>query len=184
MNGKESSLKQIPKDILPILDNLEIAGNVVKITAQLNRQTYVKANEVLEALGGKWDRKAKGHVFQADPADILEEAVLTGEYSNKKQDFGFFETPPELAEKIVELADIKTGMDILEPSAGRGNLLKAIPEDLQPEVTVRAIDILGENVDVLLDAGFLYAGEGDFLNYDVCDIGLFDRIIKIGRAHV
>ena len=39
----------------------------------------LKVNDVLENIGGKWDRKAKGHVFDEDPTDRLETVFLTGE---------------------------------------------------------------------------------------------------------
>ena len=118
-------MPKINNALLPVLDSVQIDGNVVRLAQQLDRPTYVAVNKVLESIGGKWNRKAKGHVFNMDPAEILEEVILTGEYSSKKQDFGFFETPPELAKKVVELADIRPGMSILEPSAGRGALLIA-----------------------------------------------------------
>lgn len=40
-----------------------------------------------------------------------------------------FITPPTLAARMVEAADIQPGMRILEPSAGTGNILAAIPGD-------------------------------------------------------
>lgn len=39
-----------------------------------------------------------------------------------------FPTPPELAERMVELAGIEPGMRVLEPSAGTGALIEAMPE--------------------------------------------------------
>ena len=35
---------------------------------------------------------------------------------------GFFPTPQALARRLVSLADIRTGMTVLEPSAGTGNI--------------------------------------------------------------
>jgi phospholipid N-methyltransferase len=40
-----------------------------------------------------------------------------------------FPTPPDLAEKMVEYAEIAQGMTVLEPSAGTGNILQAIMND-------------------------------------------------------
>jgi phospholipid N-methyltransferase len=39
-----------------------------------------------------------------------------------------FPTPPELARRVVRLAEIEPGQRVLEPSAGTGNLLRAIME--------------------------------------------------------
>ena len=45
----------------------KIAGVIVQ---QLDRNDYVKVNKALEALGGKWNRKAKAHLFDEDPPYI------------------------------------------------------------------------------------------------------------------
>lgn len=37
-----------------------------------------------------------------------------------------FPTPPDVARQMVELADVREGMNVLEPSAGTGNLVRAI----------------------------------------------------------
>jgi hypothetical protein len=36
---------------------------------------------VLKAMGGKWHRHSKGHVFDGDPTEAIELASLTGEYT-------------------------------------------------------------------------------------------------------
>ena len=51
-----------------------------------------------------------------------------GAYSSQKHDFGFFETPPNLAKRVVDLAQLEAGMVVLEPSAGRGGLANVIAE--------------------------------------------------------
>lgn len=42
-----------------------------------------------------------------------------------------FPTPPELAKRLVEIADIREGDRVLEPSAGTGNLLREMPDHCQ-----------------------------------------------------
>ena len=54
---------KIPDDIRPILARSTIAGNVLTLPGQLDRETYLRVDKVLKATRGKWDRKAKGHVF-------------------------------------------------------------------------------------------------------------------------
>ena len=63
-----------------------------------------------------------------DPAavafDALREALKAGvQVVSAPQ---LFPTPPELARRMVEAADIQPGNRVLEPSAGTGNILKAI----------------------------------------------------------
>ncbi len=159
---KMASTHKINSALLPILDSALVEGNVVRLTQQLDWSTYVAVNKVLESIGGKWNRKAKGHVFEVDPGDVLEEVILTGEYSNKKQDFGFFETLPELAKKVIELADIQPRMSILEPSAGRGALVKALDNNIRPELTAVIVnDIQHKNCDALIEAGFVDCSQGE-----------------------
>ncbi len=120
---------KIREEILKILDACEIKGDTVFLPQmQLDRKVYLEVNKHLEHLGGKWNRKAKGHIFDSDPADSFENMFLTGETTDFKKEFQFFETPPELAKKMVEMAEIKKTDGILEPSAGTGAIAKEIKE--------------------------------------------------------
>ena len=85
-----------------------------------------------------------------------------------------FPTPPQLAERMVELADIRPGHSVLEPSAGTGNLLAAMP-NVRPNGTVTAVEInqalaeaLRETADNTRCADFLECNG---------DLGTFDRIL-------
>jgi predicted RNA methylase len=86
---------------------------------QLDRKLYTRTNEVLEALGGKWNRSAKAHVFAEPCADLIDSAIETGEFV-RPDDMGWFPTPTALAARIVDIACIQPGMAVLEPSAGLG----------------------------------------------------------------
>lgn len=158
--------KKLSAEALAVLGSMTTLGNAAKINSgQLDRKLYEEVNKALEALGGKWNRKFQGHVFDEDPRDALDRVVLTGEFSDKRQDFGFFETPAALAARVVEMAGIRPGMQVLEPSAGRGALVRAVQAsarstligavEIQPE-NARAVRALG--VDVL---------ERDFLTLPV-----------------
>lgn len=127
-----------PQSIRPHLENLQITGNHVVITAQLDRTTYQNLNKVLEVIGGKWSRKEKAHVFEQDPTEDIEQVILTGKYSSRKTDFQQFYTPLAVAAQIRDLADIHSGQSVLEPSAGEGALLNVLPPDI--DVTVFEID--------------------------------------------
>jgi protein-L-isoaspartate O-methyltransferase len=90
-----------------------------------------------------------------------------------------FPTPPELAKRLVELADIQPGNRVLEPSAGTGNLLRAMPEhcesvaiEIDPKLSsrLRAFDEAYPHlVSVWVGKDFLEC-TGEFL-------GMFDRIV-------
>jgi len=87
-----------------------------------------------------------------------------------------FPTPPELAKRVVELAEIRAGDRILEPSAGTGALLDAL--------RAKPLAYTGGLVVVEINRGLAEALESrgydvrcsDFLGCDG-DLGQFDRII-------
>ena len=118
-------MPQIAQDVLKVLDSATIDGALLTLNGNLDRKLYVETNKVLEAAGGKWNKKAKAHVFDGDAIDAIEPIILTGEYRVAKQDFGQFDTPEALAEQVVALAEIQAGMLVLEPSAGIGSIARA-----------------------------------------------------------
>lgn len=88
-----------------------------------------------------------------------------------------FLTPPALAERMVELAEIEPGQRVLEPSAGTGNILKAIPAHAV-KVAVEINRELAENLKwthgVAGEFG-LTTYPGDFLELN--NLGTFDRVV-------
>ena len=117
---------KINNTVLDVLGNCRVEENILYLPANLDRKVYIEVNKVLEVLGGKWNRKAGGHVFDHCPADEIDEAILTGECTDKKKEFQFFPTPPELAEKLCNLAHISEDTTVLEPSCGKGNIADAV----------------------------------------------------------
>lgn len=145
-------MTQIAEPIMDILSRAAVERNTLKLP-QLNRNEYVATNKILVALGGKWDRKIGGHVFPEDISQEIEEIVLTGEYLDKKKEFGFFETPTWLVERMVDVAAIQPSMLILEPSAGRGAIADVV-SDIVGNESVHCIDILPENCEHLEQKGY------------------------------
>jgi protein-L-isoaspartate O-methyltransferase len=85
-----------------------------------------------------------------------------------------FPTPPELAQRMVEEAQIRPGETVLEPSAGTGNLLKAIRKDAGDCVYLTAVEIDERLTDIVRMARKVHYG--DFLQCNG-DLGKFDRIL-------
>ncbi len=107
-------------DFQTVINELEVTGiYIILPTEQLDRNVYVAVKDKLEKIGGKYNKKLKGFSFKSDPSSLLSK-IQNGEKVNIKKDFQFFETPLELANRVVEEADIKEGHLVLEPSAGRG----------------------------------------------------------------
>lgn len=119
---------KISQDVMQVLDRAEVDGNKLVLTGQLDRKLYQDVNKVLGAIGGKWSPGAKAHVFEMPVADVLEPIMETGEYSRTKQDFGQFDSPPEVVARVIELASIGPADLVLEPSAGIGNIARAAAE--------------------------------------------------------
>lgn len=129
---------RLSNEAIDVLARSSVDGQVVYLPeGQLDRPLYVEVNKALEAIGGKWNRKAKGHVFATDPEQALEQIVRTGEAHAVKGEFGFFPTPAPLAKRLVEIADVQPGYWVLEPSAGNGALLTALDAHL-PDADMRA----------------------------------------------
>ncbi len=89
-----------------IAENCEAEGNLIRITAQLARPDYEALNKVLTGLGGKWNRKAKAHVFPFPIEEHLAAVKESGTYVDRKSALGFFETPEDLAASLMpKIAD-------------------------------------------------------------------------------
>jgi len=154
-----------------VLSGATIQDNVLYLeSAQLERTLYQKVNKVLELMGGKWNRKTRGHVFDGDPTDKLEAVLLTGEIIDAKKEFGYFPTPPGLAAHLVEMAEIEPGMEVLEPSAGEGNIAELLA---QTGCYLSVIELLPENRQALINKGYNLIGD-DFLKFSG---RTFDRIV-------
>ncbi|WP_421591137.1 methyltransferase [Shinella sp. M27] len=162
-------MPQIAENVLKVLDAAVVEGSRVFLTGQLDRKLYTETDKVLQAAGGKWNRSAKAHVFEGDANDALEPIILTGEYSRTKQDFGQFDTPSELAETVVDLADVQAGMSVLEPSAGIGRIAAAAR---QAGAHVTCWEIDAKRAEKLTDYPL---NIGDFLAAE--PIKAFDRVV-------
>lgn len=157
------------EDVLTIIRTMEWSddGKLGKLTCgQLERDMYVKVNKALEAMGGKWNRKAGGHTFLLDPrpnvAGLLDNGYLTIERD------GFFQTPAAVVERMKELVTPRGR--ILEPEAGLG----AIADNLGALLDITCIEKNEQRADALMKNGFRTLCM-DFLEYSP-DAGKFDTI--------
>lgn len=140
---------RVENEVLTVLSRAATQGNALTLVGQLDRRLYDRTNKVLEAAGGKWNRKAKAHLFDGNAADAIEQIILTGEITIP-QDFGYFPTPEPIVARLIELAEIEPGMTVLEPSAGQGNIAKAVANITE----VDCVELLQKNVEALLSGEF------------------------------
>ncbi len=156
---------KIRTEILAIISRGEFDGPNFRITdGQLDRKVYQEVAKVIDAVGGRWSRKAQSLVFDGvTAAEALEPLILTGEVVRTKQEFGQFDTPETLASEVVDFADIRPGMYVLEPSCGIGNLVLAIEGD--SGCAVHAFEISAQRLHKAKERCQLAGGThlGDFL---------------------
>ena len=94
-----------------------------------------------------------------------------------------FPTPPEVAAKMVKLANITGAHRVLEPSAGTGNILKALNAHNGPSLSlfdkhiIEAVEINANLAQVLSDKGLADTVTcADFLTCNG-NLGKFDRVV-------
>lgn len=162
---------KIESSVLDVLGNAATSGNGLVLKGELDRTMYVKVDKVLTLAGGKWNRKAKAHLFESDASDIIDSLILTGEITDKKKEFDQFFSPKPVVARALELAEIENGMLAMEPSAGHGAI--AIP---MTEITPRVdcVELEPINADILRRHG-LNVVQADFM--ELPPEVMYDRIV-------
>ena len=148
--GKDKADNGSRWSVEEILKHCTLEDNVLKLPhVQFNKKSYAEAKKWIEEAGGRWQGgKVQGFTFPFNPERVF--SILNqGKRCNLQQDFQFFETPDEIADWLVMLAG---GIDekdtVLEPSAGRGRLIRAIHRSC-PSVTVDCYELMPENREFL-----------------------------------
>jgi hypothetical protein len=165
---------------LETLKNCTVKNNIVYLPpTQLDRKVYTEVKKSLELIGGEWKSgKIQGFVFKSDPSDLLEQ-IASGEKRNLKKEFQFFATPSEIADYLVELAEIdeNAGQMILEPSAGQGAIIHAINRKF-PTLNVDYFELMDINRTFLEKIPTAQHIGNNFLSVEWIEgSALFDRII-------
>lgn len=168
---------RVDNEVLNVLSAAQCIGNNLFLTGQLDRNLYTRTNKVLEAAGGKWNRKEKAHVFDIDASDRIEQIILTGDVMVPKDDFEYFPTPQNVVRHVIHLAEIGDGMKVLEPSAGQGAIAKAV-HSAAKDVMVDMYELMPANNDILHGLNLSLSGIGeptDFLTVEPNSI--YDRVV-------
>lgn len=165
---------KITPEIEAVIRASAIAGNNLTLPHQLERKLYDKANKVLVAAGGKWNKGAKAHVFDRPPLEKLGLILEAGIAIDQKQHWQAFNTPREVANRMALLASIGDNHRVLEPSAGTGNLFRLFGNAADKV----AVELNGELIPGLLKLRLsgLRVIEADFLTCNG-DLGKFDRVV-------
>lgn len=144
-------------------------------------EDYTLLKNRLLAAGGTYKRSA--FVFSSDEdAQSVYDLLMGGEVRNVKKETQFFATPSDLADCMVEMANIQSGQLILEPSAGDGAILEAIyrwydskvVKDLNFLIHINSCETFGLNITKLKAKGYHLDSE-DFMKLD--HLNTYDKII-------
>mgnify|MGYP004573164831 CR=1 FL=1 len=168
IDGKTLSVEEI-------LKQCEWRDNVLYLPkVQLSKKSYDKVKLWITEAGGKWTGgNTQGFTFDFD-ANRVVDTLLQGKRCNLAQEFQFFETPDEVADWLVSLVgDISPKMKILEPSAGRGAIIKAIRRT-HPDTIVDCYELMPENREILAKLPNVRLLGEDFTK---AEAGSFDVII-------
>lgn len=128
--------------IRAVLERSTITADSVTLPPE-RLDNYKAVNAVLEAAGGKWNKKARCHIFLSDPREALGLALQSGQIIHKekarKKERQAFYTPEAGALTLARLADV-AGHYVLEPSAGHGALAHACIKEGAARVDCFEID--------------------------------------------
>ena len=155
---------QLSDNVRSVLLKSKIDGKTLTLPGQLPRDEYEAVAKAIKAAGGKWSRKDGCHIF---PADVKESMNFTNgdvAVTNVKQTYQSFFTPDEVANQMVEVAAMNYDHTVLEPSAGKGAIIKAI-ERVFPGASENAtcIELDHNNWTELASLGVMMKRPDDFL---------------------
>jgi len=165
--------------VADVLRRSTVDGSILRLPdGKLDPDLYRQVDKALKALGGKWDRRTRGHVFAKPIGDDLTAALDTGMAVDRKKTLEQFFTPPELAERMVRLAGVHMGTHVLEPSAGGGNLIR-------PAIACGAV-VTAVEIDPMLCAslvhiegahGSIFAFNADFVGWQPTSLIPIDVVL-------
>ena len=176
---------KLTQDQITILSNWRLEDNRFYLQWQLDRKQYLNINEVLNTIGLIWNKWKKAHIADITWEELQEainDIIETWEVETLKETikkFQFYPTPKEVAEYLVELAEIPSNCNILEPSAWKWDIVKALhwSAGIQKKTLIE-LDV--KNYEYLISQDWNYENI-DVKNIDFLDMDYslysFDRVI-------
>lgn len=155
--------------VVESIKKMVVNGNRIELPKE-QIPNYPQVKKALIKAGGKY-RKC-GFDFTT-PAQAIYDRLCSGEKIDDKKKFQSFATPNNVAQMIIDKAEIIIVDRWLEPSAGQGALA-----DLAFELSgqYELVELMETNCNILLDKGYFLHND-DFLKLTPDDLGYFDKII-------
>lgn len=163
----DATVRNYRGEVMDILKACAVEGLVIKLPPdKLERKLYQDVAKAIELIGGKWKGgKTAGFVFKEDPTDLLAQ-IANGSKRNLKKEYQFFGTPDSLADKMVQMAEIKPHHTVLEPHGGQGAIIKAIHK-VVPDAAIDTYELMELNRSILQKICNCKLIGDDFLKADV-----------------
>ncbi|WBM72969.1 DUF4942 domain-containing protein (plasmid) [Buttiauxella sp. WJP83] len=140
--------------------------------SNLQKHQVEELERVLNFIGGVKNKVHWQFPYVVD--HTLNTIVATGLIPDVKS-HQFYPTPRVIAEYVARAIDLKPGETLLEPEAGRGDLLAHI--ETEPE-NVTCIEVAPMFADILRGKGYTNTICGDFLKWSDANAGYqFDKIV-------
>lgn len=167
----------------------ETISNLQKAIKILKRKSNPRLKRVAESLGMHMEDYNRLQAMDITTPQELRAALREYAPLKKKQDKedpvktaerkligrkieGFFPTPRPAIDKMLAAADIQPGMSVLEPSAGKGDILDAVKEN-HPDAKSVGIEPHSDLRELIGMKGHEVHEDRDFLEHK----GQYDRII-------
>lgn len=150
----------IKKDLIDIYDIGGFAEDQYKTISRIKRLGITTEEQLRSAIRELDSLKVAKR--KADPLKALERDLI-----GKKIE-GYFPTPKTLVDQMIDYADIQPGHEVLEPSAGKGNIAQEI-QQAAPDAILEVVEFNSGLRAILEAKGYNVVGN-DFLevtkNYD------------------
>ena len=173
----------VPQVVLNTMSNYECFNNTIRINLNNSTQqkdVVEKITNIMKIIGGELVKNTYnnyGYViyqFGYSPKNVFEKILFSGTLPDQKT-HQFYPTPMEISKYVMDLADVGKNDKILEPSAGRGDLLRYLP-DFVNKNNVFCIEISSIFCNILRSKGFVNTLDTDFINWA-------EKILKTGRRY-
>lgn len=153
--------------------------NIARFPKEPRIPDWPALKKVMLALGGIWHARDGFHFYDdVDASELVHQARSTGLIIDPRA-ADFFETPDDLADLAVAKLGLKDPESLLEPSAGKGAIVRAMRR-AHPRAFIFAVEPLAQNLKELRKAGPWRTDdgvfEGDFLGLQPGGIGEYDGI--------
>jgi hypothetical protein len=167
------------------LASVQINNNQITFPDRIEAPIFTKMKTMFAAITGTWlGKKAQAFGFDFDPSCIVAQYLSDGSWP-KKNPFSLYPTPAIVTDYACKFtyadANRFAGYDhvirILEPSAGRGDLIDAVIEGFKRlgiRYEVICVELDPVNIAILTGKGYTVIA-GDFLS--LSSLGEFDLVI-------